>query len=59
MVKDFCDQNNIVLVYNASYSSEFMPAEIVWAISKKAFRKKLIEKDRSKLTPAIVRTLIS
>lgn len=59
VVVECCRANDVFLVYNASYSSEFMPCEIVWAIAKKKFRKLLIEKERGKLTQAQVKALIA
>lgn len=50
LVRSFCCQNKIELVFNATYSSEFMPCEILWSISKRDFRKKIIAHTAKKLT---------
>ena len=36
-VREFCNQNNIELIFNAAYSSEYNPVERLWALAKRSF----------------------
>jgi hypothetical protein len=41
-IKARCESSNIEIVFNATYSSEYNPAEVIWLLSKQIFRKQLI-----------------
>ena len=36
-VGEYCEQNNIQLIFNAAYSSEYNPVERLWALAKRSF----------------------
>ncbi len=40
-VREYCGVNNIELVFNAAYSSEYNPIERLWALAKRTFQIKL------------------
>jgi len=43
LVATKCALHNIEIVFNASYSSEYNPVEVLWLLSKQIFRTKLID----------------
>ena len=49
-VKEYCEANQIELVYTPPYSSSFACIERLWAIPKNIFRKKILLCDKKHLT---------
>lgn len=41
MVKQYCSENNVTLVFAPAYSSEYNPIERLWALSKAIFTKRI------------------
>lgn len=42
VVKDYCNRNKIVLVFNGAYASEYNASERAWALSKRIFTQMLM-----------------
>ena len=40
---DNAAENNVELIYNATYSSEFNPVEILWSFAKRLFSNACVE----------------
>ena len=40
-VKELCKLNDVTLVYNGTYSSQFMPVEMVWNFAKQLWRQEV------------------
>ena len=40
-VKELCKLNDVTLIYNGTYSSQFMPVEMVWNFAKQLWRQEV------------------
>ena len=40
-VKETCKLNDVTLIYNGTYSSQFMPVEMVWNFAKRLWRQEV------------------
>jgi transposase len=49
-VSQYASENQIEIVFNASYSSEFMAVEKLWLLVKRIVRKRLLEMTVLKVT---------
>ena len=47
-VKETCKLNNVTLIYNGTYSSQFMPVEMVWNYAKRLWRQEVPKIDNFK-----------
>ena len=40
-VKELCKLNDVTLIYNGTYSSQFMPVEMIWNYAKRLWRQEV------------------
>lgn len=57
-VTSFCQRNRIRLLYNSAYSSEFMPIERLWWLSKKLVREYMLLSPSLRMTENQIRQMI-
>ena len=56
-VKEFCSDNDITLLYNPIYSSQYNPVERLWSFSKRDFLRECITTKNYKKQAVILRLI--
>lgn len=57
--KEYCDNKDLILIFNAASASEFNPIERFWAISKRHLYKELLVENKKKTSKEQVELFIA